>query len=341
MKKAFRLLLCLGLVLSFFIPISVFAAKGEPESFWGKFETPDNSGKHFAFADSRYYDGTAQVNVFNIGIDLGYNYNGNAGFYTNGDWSDLTKVYRREDYYKNQEFTDFSDNGEVGGPRPEGYPINDVGADADGTLASYNAGVYRKVSLANFDTFGRSAKRNYEGIVPDGYQMTTYIEIWKVDPELELTVDHDNVKRGDTFTATLTIDNHFNNMDGLPTAEQITLVPQNATPISNVTKTDNTYQQKFRATEDVNADSIQIKAGVLDTATNYNADEKELTLPLDKKPENTGTAGNTTGNTGTKPVKSSQTDDTSNLALWIALLFVSGGAAIGTTVVSRKKKYNK
>ena len=39
--------------------------------------------------------------------------------------------------------------------------------------------------------------------------------------------------------------------------------------------------------------------------------------------------------------KSPQTGDTSNLALWIALLFASGGAAIGTTVVSRKKKYNK
>ena len=36
-----------------------------------------------------------------------------------------------------------------------------------------------------------------------------------------------------------------------------------------------------------------------------------------------------------------QTGDISNLALWIALLFVSGGAAIGTTIVSRKKKYNK
>ena len=38
--------------------------------------------------------------------------------------------------------------------------------------------------------------------------------------------------------------------------------------------------------------------------------------------------------------KSPQTGDTSNLALWIALLFVSGGAAIGATVVSRKKKYS-
>ena len=39
--------------------------------------------------------------------------------------------------------------------------------------------------------------------------------------------------------------------------------------------------------------------------------------------------------------KSPQTGDTGNLALWFALLLVSGGAAIGTTVVSRKKKHNR
>ena len=39
--------------------------------------------------------------------------------------------------------------------------------------------------------------------------------------------------------------------------------------------------------------------------------------------------------------KSPQTGDNSNLLLWMALLFVSGGAAIGTTIVSRKKKYNR
>ena len=46
----------------------------------------------------------------------------------------------------------------------------------------------------------------------------------------------------------------------------------------------------------------------------------------------------------TKPddtIKSPQTGDTSNMVLWIALLLVSGSAAIGTTVVSRKKKYNR
>lgn len=36
-----------------------------------------------------------------------------------------------------------------------------------------------------------------------------------------------------------------------------------------------------------------------------------------------------------------QTGDNSDLTLWIALLLLSGGAMIGTTVVSRKKKYNR
>ena len=38
--------------------------------------------------------------------------------------------------------------------------------------------------------------------------------------------------------------------------------------------------------------------------------------------------------------KSPQTGDNSNLMLWIALLFVSGGAVIRTTVVSKKKKHS-
>ena len=44
-----------------------------------------------------------------------------------------------------------------------------------------------------------------------------------------------------------------------------------------------------------------------------------------------------------KPGKtaSSNTGDSSDPVLWSALLFISGGAVIGTTVVSRKKKYNR
>lgn len=55
---------------------------------------------------------------------------------------------------------------------------------------------------------------------------------------------------------------------------------------------------------------------------------------LEKKPASTkpGTSDKS---------QSPQTGDTSNLALWIALLFASGGAAVATTVVSRKKKHNR
>ena len=40
-------------------------------------------------------------------------------------------------------------------------------------------------------------------------------------------------------------------------------------------------------------------------------------------------------------VKSAQTGDNSNIAIWMALLFVSSGVAIATTVASKKRKYNK
>lgn len=58
----------------------------------------------------------------------------------------------------------------------------------------------------------------------------------------------------------------------------------------------------------------------------------------------TVTAKRKSGSAAAKPEddpKSPGTGDTSNLALWITLLLASGGAAIGTTVVSRRKKYNR
>ena len=57
----------------------------------------------------------------------------------------------------------------------------------------------------------------------------------------------------------------------------------------------------------------------------------------------TVTAKRKSGSAAAKPeddLKSPGTGDTGSLALWIALLLASGGAAVGTTVVSRKK-YNR
>ena len=62
-------------------------------------------------------------------------------------------------------------------------------------------------------------------------------------------------------------------------------------------------------------------------------------LPGTVLPSSNVTNGTTSNNDKLDNVP--QTGDTSNFALWIALLLVSGGAAIGTTVVSRKKKYNR
>ena len=62
-------------------------------------------------------------------------------------------------------------------------------------------------------------------------------------------------------------------------------------------------------------------------------------LPGTVLPSSNVTNGTTSNNDKLDNVP--QTGDTSNFALWMALLFVSGGAAIGTTVVSRKKKYNR
>ena len=62
-------------------------------------------------------------------------------------------------------------------------------------------------------------------------------------------------------------------------------------------------------------------------------------LPGTVLPSSNVTNGTTSNNDKLDNVP--QTGDTSNFALWIALLFVSGGAAIGATIVSRKRKYNK
>ena len=249
-------------------------SEGHADAYWG--HIPED--KTFAFADSRYYDGTDHVKVFNVGF-----YMGTSGqYYANGDWTDLTKVYRREDYYKTEEFKTFSNNGNAGDPKPEGYPTNDVGGDAEGKLPSYNAGVYTYLAWTDFEMFGRSWFRNY-GIdsVINVPKVTTYVEIWRVEPNLRLTTDKTTVERGDEFTATLSIENHFDNYDGLPTAEQVFFSADHAVLVSDtVTKTDNHYTATFRATEDLSANEIEITAGVNDTATNYKPATTTTTLPL-------------------------------------------------------------
>ena len=54
-----------------------------------------------------------------------------------------------------------------------------------------------------------------------------------------------------------------------------------------------------------------------------------------------GDKTDTTKPAGGKDTTSPQTGDNSNLALWFAVLFVSGAGVLGTTLYSKKKKYLK
>ena len=110
------------------------------------------------------------------------------------------------------------------------------------------------------------------------------------------------------------------------------------------------------STKDLASHTFVWKVDQAATTTQTGLKHEECTVCSYKRSENTvidklsdnGSTGNTgSGNNNTdKPgkddsTKSPQTGDSSNLIGWLAALFVSGGAAIGTTVVSRKKKYNR
>ena len=271
-KRIFSVIMCVLCTLVF-VPMNVYAQEGVKGSYLG--HIPEN--KTFAFVDSRYYDGTDYVKVFNVGFYM----NIENQYYVNGDWTDLTKVYRREDY---EAFSDF--NNGITTVKHENYPTNDVGADGDGQLSSYNAGVYTTVSWTNLSGFGHITENNYEfSGVRSANNVTTYVEIWKVDPQMTLSVDKENITHGDTFTLTLNISNHFNNMEGLPASSEVVFKVDNATAISDVTKTDNVYTQTFQATEETSLNSINVKAGVADKATNYNEKYVKQTMDINPKME--------------------------------------------------------
>lgn len=251
MKKFLQALFCAGLILGT-MSHPVLATENDPASYVGHYST----NQSFAFVNSRYYDGTNYVKVFNWGWAAGQS----DQYYVNGDWTDLNHVYTREDY-------------------TTGNPTNLVGSDGDVTLSSANAGTYTLVNISNLSPFGPQAD-NY--VFPSTLNnIPTYIEIWKVAPDLTLTSDvQGTIQREQTFTLTLTINNDYNNSEGLPTTNQVSFSVNNAQASSAITQSGNTYTQTFIATTDTSATTIEATAGVTDTATNYKEGYQQLTLDL-------------------------------------------------------------
>ncbi len=142
----------------------------------------------------------------------------------------------------------------------------------------------------------------------------------------------------------------YKDFSGVETAVKAVVRGKNITEQSEVDKMAKAIEDAIAALQYKDADYTKVDAAIAKANALNKNDYKDFSgveaavkavvrgkniteqSDLEKKPVST--------KPGTSD-KSPQTGDSSNFALWLALLFVSGGAAIGTTVVSRKKKYNR
>ena len=158
--------------------------------------------------------------------------------------------------------------------------------------------------------------KRYEGDTSDGSDGT----MWVIT-DLTMTPEAGGTTPSEKYTVTYT-----DGVDGEEIFKDQTFIVEsgNATPAFNGTPARKGYTftgWKPAVAAKVTDNTTYEATWKSNTATN-------TTTPSENKPD--------TGET-TEP----KTGDTSNIALWIALLFVSGSAAIGTAAVKRKKKYNR
>ena len=151
------------------------------------------------------------------------------------------------------------------------FDIDDVSADAIGTLSSENAGTYTSVNLSEIKPKG--ADSGYYEFPSTMNNVPTNVTISKVNPDIEImTVPGKDTHEGQEITVTATIKNNFNNNDGLPTADQFSLTAVNATPKAGTTivKNGNKYTGIFITKGNIVGQNVNFYANVLDTAINYN-----------------------------------------------------------------------
>ena len=158
--------------------------------------------------------------------------------------------------------------------------------------------------------------KRYEGDPSDGSDGT----MWVIT-DLTMTPEAGGTAPSEKYTVTYT-----DGVDGEEIFKDQTFIVESgkATPAFNGTPARKGYTftgWKPAVAAKVTDNTTYEATWKSNTATN-------TTTPSENKPD--------TGET-TEP----KTGDTSNIALWIALLFVSGSAVIGTIAVKRKKKYNR
>ena len=211
--------------------------------------------------------------------------------------------------------------------------------------------VYRNL-LSGVDTPAFKGTPKREGYVFKGWNPAvaekvtgdaTYAATWGEDKNNNGIDDNEETK----YTVT-----YKDGVDGEVFADQVygNLLSGVATPAFEGTPTREGYVFKGwkpAVAEKVTGDVTYV--AVWEKAKDNNGDTKPGdTKPGDTKPGNTkpgntkpgNTKPNTTTNSSTKAgtsARSPKTSDTANLALWMALLVVSGGSM----VINKKKKYNR
>lgn len=152
------------------------------------------------------------------------------------------------------------------------FVIDDVSADGDGYLSSPNAGTYTTVDGTHFVLKGDDAgwyTVDYDSVYSD-IPLKEPVVITKVEPEFTLMTE-ETVEGGADFTVSVSLDNHFSYMEGLPTAEQVTITVDHAVqkPGTAVVREENRYTATFTATDDAAVQQLTVSANVSDAATNY------------------------------------------------------------------------
>ena len=212
--------------------------------------------------------------------------------------------------------------------------------------------VYRNL-LSGVDTPAFKGTPKREGYVFKGWNPAvaekvtgdvTYVATWGKDKNNNGIDDNEETKYTVTYTDGVDGEEVF--------ADQVygNLLPGVDTPAFKGTPTREGYVFKGwkpAVAEKVTGDVTYV--AVWEKAKDNNGDTKPGdTKPGDTKPGNTkpgntkpgNTKPNTTTNSSTKAgtsARSPKTSDTANLALWMALLVVSGGSM----VINKKKKYNR
>lgn len=128
--------------------------------------------------------------------------------------------------------------------------------DGIATVASPNTGTYSTCDWTNLqfggadqDWYDMSGAVNVVGAYADITISKTYANASIIMP--------DEITESKEFQLEFTINNTFNNLEGLPTAEQISFSSDDATVLS-VTKKDNVYTAIMMAQKDIDADEITV-----------------------------------------------------------------------------------